>query len=219
MGPQGRATGSWAHWGHDKASFSSGTRPRSEPPLGHGTRLPHSCPFQWPAVLHRCGPDCSPVWAHSGGRAGPAQAEGGGGRSSCPQEERPLEPCREGGGVLPRARPSVPRDHTGLATQSPRASGLRAENGKLAFFLAPLQGPGQAPQPLQESVSSLENRESRGIWSCGGCKVATRVNGDVVCAEHLCTAGQKPTREEVLVKERLFCLLTTAHRHISHERA
>ena len=203
MGPQGQAAGSWAHWGHDKAPFSSGTRPRSEPPSGRGTRLPHSCPFQWPAVLQRCGPDCSPVWAHSGGRAGPAQAEGGA-RSSCPQGERPLEPCREGGGVLLRAGPSVPRDHTGLATQSPRASGLRGKDGELPFFLAPLQGPGQAPQPLREPVSGLENRESRGIWSCGGCKVAARVNGDVVRAEHLRTAGQTPTREEVLVKERLF---------------
>lgn len=44
----GGATGT--SYRHHKAPFSSGTRPRGEPPSGCGTRSPHSRPYQWQAV-------------------------------------------------------------------------------------------------------------------------------------------------------------------------
>ena len=96
-GATGTGHGSGVHRGHDKEPFSSGTSRHSEPPSAHGTRLPHSRPSQWPAVRLQCGPNCSPVWAHSGARAGLVQTKRGA-RSFCPRGERSLEPCREGEG-------------------------------------------------------------------------------------------------------------------------
>ena len=61
---------------------------------------------------------------------------------------------------------------------------------------------------MRDLKSSLENRESHSIRSSHGCKVAARVNGDVMCTRHLSTAAQKQTREEELAEERLFHLLT-----------
>ena len=150
-GATGTGHGSGLHSGHDKEPFSSGTSRHSEPPSAHGTRLPHSRPSQWPAVRLRCGPNCSPVWAHSGAWAGPAQAKRGA-RSFCPRGERSLEPCREGEGD--QAPWCLQGSHRPSHRGGPQAPGR--EQGA-AFHPGSPAGSQQAPKPLQVSASSLEN--------------------------------------------------------------
>lgn len=134
-GATGTGHGSGLHSGHDKEPFSSGTSRHSEPPSAHGTRLPHSRPSQWPAVRLRCGPNCSPVWAHSGAWAGPAQAE---------RSQELLSPRRkvlralQGGGRGPGPLVSLR-----ITQAQPQGEGLRLQvvNRELPFIQALLQGP------------------------------------------------------------------------------
>lgn len=116
-GALGQATVSWAPSGHNKAPFSRGTRPRSEPPSGSGTRRPHSVPFN--------GRLCA-MWARLFSCVGSFRGAGQAEEPRSPEEKGALEPGGEGGGLLPGAGPSVPGGHRGpghAVTEALRALG------------------------------------------------------------------------------------------------
>lgn len=143
--------------GHHKAPFSSGTRPRGEPPSGRGTRLPHSRPYQWQAV-HDVGPIVLLCGLIEG--AGQGQAEEGG-RSCAPQEKGALEPHEDRQGIPSRARDS--EDHGGQATAVTEGWGLQGEDGGAAPLQALLKGPGRAPPNV--SVQPWRKGESGRLGS------------------------------------------------------
>lgn len=147
---------------------AAGQGPHSEPASGRGTRLPHSCPFQWPAVCN-----VGPIVLLGGslrgaGRAGP----GRGRRKELPSRgERRLRAHWGKGWGAAKGGPLGARGSCRPGHVLTRGLGVRLGAAPLPGSLVGLWA---SSLVSRVSVSSLENWDSGDIWLGAGHAVVVR---------------------------------------------